>query len=184
MNKPMPSLLPPNATALERRLAETNARISGIPVDIGTLMDPDAIPLAFLPWLAWHVGVETWKDYWPEQVKRARVKTAIRIARIKGTAEAVRQVCASFGANVAMREWFEMTPRGRPGTFDIVLTVGSRDGVPATAEYVADIRAEVDRAKRGTAHYTFKQGFGATATQRVGAGARAAVYCRLSLSDT
>ncbi|KVC61851.1 phage tail protein I [Burkholderia ubonensis] len=180
----MNSLLPPNATVLERRIAQANACISGIPVEIGTLMDPDKIPLAFLPWLAWHVGVETWKDYWPEQVKRARVKTAIRIARVKGTAEAVRQVCASFGANVAMREWFETTPRGKPGTFEILLTVGSRDGVPATAEYVADIRAEVDRAKRGTAHYIFKQGYSANGTQRIGAGARPAVYHRLSLSDT
>ncbi|WP_050882088.1 phage tail protein I, partial [Burkholderia pseudomallei] len=102
----------------ERRLADTNARISDIPVDIGALMDPDAIPLRFLPWLAWHLGVETWKDYWPEQVKRARVKAAIRIARKKGTAAAVREVCASFGANVAMREWFEKTPKGRPGTFE------------------------------------------------------------------
>ncbi|KVM56164.1 phage tail protein [Burkholderia ubonensis] len=180
----MNSLLPPNATVLERRIAQANAGIGNIPVDIGTLMDPDKIPLAFLPWLAWHVGVETWKDYWPEQVKRARVKTAIRIARVKGTAEAVRQVCASFGANVAMREWFELTPCGKPGTFEILLTVGSRDGVPATAEYVADIRAEVDRAKRGTAHYIFKQGYSAIGTQRIGVGARPAVYRRLSLSET
>ena len=56
--------------------------------------------------------------------------------------------------------------------------------MPATAEYVADIRAEVDRAKRGTAHYIFKQGYSAAGTQRVGVGARVAVYCRLSLSDT
>ncbi|MBO2976269.1 phage tail protein I, partial [Burkholderia pseudomallei] len=34
MNKLATSLLPPNATALERRLAATNARISDIPVDI------------------------------------------------------------------------------------------------------------------------------------------------------
>ncbi|MDY7792166.1 phage tail protein I [Burkholderia ubonensis] len=180
----MNNLLPPNATVLERLIAQASAGISSIPVDIGTLMGPDKIPLAFLPWLAWHVGVETWKDYWPEQVKRARVKTAIRIARVKGTAEAVRQVCASFGANVAMREWFELTPRGKPGTFEILLTVGSRDGVPATAEYVADIRAEVDRAKRGTAHYTFTQGYSAIGTQRIGVGARPAVYRRLSLSET
>ncbi|MET5116074.1 phage tail protein I, partial [Burkholderia pseudomallei] len=39
------------------------------------------------------------------------------------------------------------------------------------------------RAKRGTAHYTFTQGFGAPGTQRIGAGARAAVYRRLSLTD-
>ncbi len=106
----MNKLLPPNATVLEQRLAEANAPLGAIPVTLDTLMDPDRIPLAFLPWLAWHMGVETWKDYWPEQVKRARVKAAIRIARIKGTAEAVRQVCASFGANVAMREWFETAP--------------------------------------------------------------------------
>ncbi|WP_341772384.1 phage tail protein I [Burkholderia pseudomallei] len=122
MTRRATSLLPPNATALERRLADTNARISDIPVDIGALMDPDAIPLRFLPWLAWHLGVETWKDYWPEQVKRARVKAAA----------AVREVCASFGANVAMREWFEKTPKGRPGTFEILMTVGARDGIPAT----------------------------------------------------
>ncbi|ABX18523.1 phage tail protein I [Burkholderia multivorans] len=184
MSKLPRSLLPPNATALERRLAEANADVRDIPVELDTLMDPDRIPLRFLPWLAWHMGVDTWRDEWPEQVKRARVKSAIRIARKKGTADAVRAVCASFGANVVMREWFEMTPRGVPGTFEIVMTVGAREGVPATAQYVADVRAEVDRAKRGTAHYIFKQGYSAIGTQLLGAGARAAVYHRLSLSDT
>lgn len=180
----MNNLLPPNATVLERRLAQANAGISNIPVDIGSLMDPDEIPLPFLPWLAWHMGVDTWKDYWPEEVKRARVKAAIRIARKKGTAEAVRDVCASFGANVAMLEWFEKTPKGKPGTFEIVMTVGGRDGVPATATYVDDIIAEVDRAKRGTAHYTFTQGFAMQGIQRVGAAARAALYRRLNLTDS
>ncbi|WP_186018377.1 phage tail protein I [Burkholderia gladioli] len=179
----MNSLLPPSATVLERRIAEASAPATAVPVTLDTLMDPDRVPLAVLPWLAWHMGVETWKDYWPEQIKRARVKAAIRIARMKGTAEAVRQVCASFGANVALREWFELTPKGRPGTFEILLTVGDRDGVPATAAYVADIIAEVDRAKRGTAHYTLTQGFSASARQRIGAGARAALYRRLNLTD-
>ncbi|ACA89371.1 MULTISPECIES: phage tail protein I [Burkholderia cepacia complex] len=183
MTKPALSLLPPNATVLERRLAEANADVLDIPVEIDTLMDPDRIPLRFLPWLAWHMGVDTWRDEWPEQVKRARVKSAIRIARKKGTADAVRDVCASFGANVVMREWFEMKPRGVPGTFEIVMTVGSRDGAPATAQYVNDIRAEVDRAKRGTAHYTFTQGFSMTGSIGVACGVRAAVYRRLSLTD-
>ncbi|WGS41887.1 phage tail protein I [Burkholderia sp. JSH-S8] len=184
MSKPARSLLPPNATPLERRLAQANADIREIPVEIDTLMDPDRIPLRFLPWLAWHMGVDTWRDEWPEQVKRARVKAAIRIARKKGTADAVREVCASFGANVMMREWFEMTPRGVPGTFEIVMTVGARDGVPATAQYVADIMAEVDRAKRGTAHYTVTQGYSTIGMQRIGVGARPAIYRRLSLSET
>ena len=179
----MSELLPPNATALERRIATTNARISSIPIDIGTLMDPDEIPLPLLPWFAWHMSVGTWRDSWPEEVKRARVKAAIRIARIRGTATAVRQVCASFGANVSMREWFGMTPRGKPGTFEIVLEAGVINGVPSTVEYVADIIAAVNRAKRGTAHYTFTQGFAMKACQRVGAAARVAVYGRLNLTD-
>jgi len=179
----MNSLLPPNATPLERRLAETNAAISDIPVTLDVLMDAHAIPLRFLPWLAWHLGVATWRDEWPEAVKRARVKTAISVARKKGTAEAVREVCASFGANVVMREWFETTPQGEPGTFEIILTVGSRDGVPVTAEYVSDIIAEVDRAKRGSAHYTLTQGYASIGTIGVAAGARAALYRRLSLTD-
>ena len=86
-------------------------------------MNPDTIPLALLPWLAWHLGIDAWKDYWPEQVKRARVKAAISIARKNGTAAAVREVVAAFGGNIALREWFQMTPHGKPGTFDVVLTV-------------------------------------------------------------
>lgn len=178
----MSELLPPNATAIERRVATTNARISTMPIDIDTLIDPDAIPLSLLPWLAWHLSVDTWRDSWPEKVKRARVKAAIRIARIRGTATAVREVCASFGANVTMREWFEMTPRGKPGTFEIVLDSGVINGLPSTAEYVSDIIAAVNRAKRGTAHYTFTQRLSMRGCQRVGAAARVAAYRRLNLT--
>ncbi|MBU9284194.1 phage tail protein, partial [Burkholderia multivorans] len=45
MSKPTRSLLPPNATVLERRLAEANADLLDIPVELDTLMDPDRIPL-------------------------------------------------------------------------------------------------------------------------------------------
>ena len=87
----MSELLPPNSTALERRVATTNARITGIPVDIAKLVNADDIPLSFLPWLAWHLSVTSWNDSWSEQTKRSRIKTAIRTARIRGTATAVRQ---------------------------------------------------------------------------------------------
>jgi phage tail P2-like protein len=178
----MSELMPPNATALERRIAATNAGINDISVDIGKLMNPDEIPLPLLPWLAWHLSVSSWKDAWPEKVKRARVKTAIRTAKIRGTATAVRQVCASFGQNVVMREWFETKPRGRPGTFEILLTAGA-DGAPATAECVAEIIADVNAAKRGTAHFSFTQRFSMRTWQPLGAAVRMATYYRLSLSD-
>ncbi|WP_027794571.1 phage tail protein I [Paraburkholderia acidipaludis] len=177
------SLLPPNASKHERNLAATNAAISDIDVPLRSLMNPATIRLDLLPWLAWHLGVDTWKDYWPESVKRDRVRKAIPIARRKGTAAAVREVVATFGANLVLREWFEMTPRGTPGTFDIVMTVTARNGEPATAEYVADIIAEIERTKPVRAHYTFTQGYSMQGRFGVAAAARAALYRRLTLSD-
>lgn len=179
----MSELLPPNSTLTERNLATVCAAISDIPSPITRLMNPDTIPAELLPWLAWHMGIDAWKDYWPEQTKRARVKAAISIARKKGTAAAVREVVATFGGNIALREWFQMDPPGIPGTFDIVMTVSARDGVPPTAAYVADIIAEIDRTKPVRAHYTFTQGFQMQGKTAVAAAVRPALYCRLSLSD-
>lgn len=179
----MANLLPPNATELERRLADVNGAIGVLPIPRRTLIDPDTIPAHLLPWLAWHLGIDTWKDYWPEQIKRARVKAAIPIARKKGTAAAVRAVVASFGANIVLREWWQMEPPGPPGTFDLVMTVSSRDDIPSTADFVADIVAEIDRTKPVRAHYTFTQGFSMHGRQQIGAGAQVALYRRLELTD-
>jgi phage tail P2-like protein len=177
------NLLAPNATATERNLAAANGALSDIPTPIADLMNPDKIPAALLPWLAWHMGIDAWKDYWPEQIKRARVKSAISIARKNGTAAAVREVVAAFGGNIALREWFETTPRGVPGTFDVVLTVAGRDGVAPTATFIADIIAEIDRTKPVRSHYSFTQGFAMQGTQRIAVAVRPALYCRLQLSE-
>ena len=179
----MSKLLAPNSTTTERNLATVNARISDIPTPIAQLMNPDTIPLALLPWLAWHLGIDAWKDYWPEQVKRARVKAAISIARKNGTAAAVREVVAAFGGNIALREWFEMQPKGKPGTFDVVLTVGSRAGEAPTAEFIADIIAEIERTKPVRAHYSFTQGFGMQGALGVIGAVRPALYRRLTFTD-
>lgn len=179
----MSNLLPPNSTATERRLAAVNARISDIATPIAEIMDADAIPLAQLPWLAWHMGVDAWKDYWPEQTKRARVNSSISIARKNGTAAAVRAVVATFGGNIALREWFQMDPPGVPGTFDVVLTVSAREGQAPSAALIADIIAEIDRTKPVRAHYTFTQGFGVQSTQGVAVAVRPALFRRLSFTD-
>jgi phage tail P2-like protein len=179
-----PSLLPPNATQLERNLAAVNARISDIPVPIADLMNADSIPVALLPWLAWHLGVETWNDAWPAPVKRAHVKSAIQIARKKGTVGALRAVMASFGRDIAVREWFQSDPPGQPGTFEVVLTVTGQEAEAPTAAHVADIKAEIDRTKNVRSHYTFTQSLSACATENIVAAARAVAYRRLTLSET
>jgi phage tail P2-like protein len=179
----MSDLLAPNSTSTERKLAAVAAEACDVATPIADLMNPDTIPAALLPWLAWHVGIDAWKNYWPEQVKRARVKAAIAIARKNGTAAAVREVVAAFGANIALREWFEMDPPGVPGTIDVVMTVSSRDGTPPTAAFVDDILAEIDRTKPVRAHYSFTQGFAMQGKQGIAAAVRPALYRRLSLSD-
>ncbi|KVC46419.1 phage tail protein [Burkholderia pseudomultivorans] len=176
-------LLPPNASPLLRAIAAANARLGDVPVPIRDLMNPDTIRLDLLPWLAWHLGVVTWKDEWPERIKRARVKAAIPIARKNGTAAAVREVVESFGGNIVMREWFEQEPPGKPYTFDMVMTVAAEDGNPPTASYIADILTEVNRAKPVRAHYTFTQGFSGSGSIGVGAGGRPALYRRLTLTE-
>lgn len=174
-------LLPPNATPIERRLAQTLAAIDDIPVPLRELVKPGSIPAALLPWLAWQLGVDHWQDYWPEHVKRARVAAAIPIARKKGTAAAVREAVATFGAHVVLREWFELSPVGQPGTFEVNLTVtGEVDAAP-TARLVADITSEIERTKNVRSHFVVRLGLQVSAGLGIVAVVRPATYTRLQM---
>lgn len=178
----MNSLLPPNATELERRLEQATDAIGAIPVPLRDLWNADTCPLELLPWLAWQLSIDAWKSYWPESIKRERVRQALAIQRRKGTVESVRSVVQSFGGSVELREWFQTSPRGVPGTFELWLTAPDQGTPEATAAFVDDVIAEVDRTKPVSRHFTFTQGL--TAEQRIGvaAYARPAVYRRLSLT--
>ena len=94
----MDSLLPPNSSPLERKLAKVGARISDLPVPIKTLWNPWTCPAHLLPWLAWSLGVETWPTYWTEQQRRQAIADSLQVKRLKGTVAAVRQVIAAMGA--------------------------------------------------------------------------------------
>lgn len=179
----MANLLPPNSSMLERNVAAATAPIGDLPAPLRPLMNADTCPAPLLPWLAWHLGVTAWKDYWPEQIKRARVKVAIPVARKMGTAAAVREVVAAFGADISLREWWQQTPPGAPGTFDLVLTIAARESQPATADFIADIVEEIDRTKPVRAHYTFTQGFSVIGNIAVPIAVRPGLYRRLSLTD-
>lgn len=178
----MSSLLPPNATRAERAIERVMAEAVGeVPVPLRELWNPDTCPPELLPWLAWALSIDTWKSYWPEHVKRARVRAAIEIQRRKGTADSVRQVVAAFGGGVLLREWWEMDPPGSPHTFEMVLTLSGEGGQVATAQFVDDVIAEVMRTKPVRSHFTFTQGLQGIGGVGIGAGARAAVYTRLQL---
>jgi len=177
----MASLLPPNATALERGLEAATARMADLPVPLRDLVDPENCPLDLLPYLAWALSLDSWSSDWPEAVKRARVRRAIEIARSKGTAESVRAVVASFGGAVALREWWQTEPPGDPYTFEIVVTLTGQGGEPASAAFADAVVAEVRRTKPVRAHFTFTQGVRVPGTIGLIAAARPVVLARLQM---
>ncbi len=176
-----PNLLPANATHAERGLARAIVA-RPLPVDITALWDADRCPPALLPWLAWALSVDEWKAYWPEAVKRARVRTAIAIQRRKGTWGSVRDVVAAFGGSILIREWWEMQPTGTPYTFEAVMTIANQGGETATGKFVDDVIGEINRTKPVRSHFTFTQGMQADTAVGVLAGAHATAFRRIQLT--
>lgn len=172
------SLLPPNATDAERALEATTATASDLPVPLRSLWNPDTCPAALLPWLAWALSLDSWQPYWPERIKRQRIRDAIEIQRRKGTAKSVRDVVRSFGSSLAIREWWQRAEPGEPHTFDVTLTLGA--DVPNTADYQQDIVDEITRTKPVRSHFTFTAGLNATGGVGIAGAGRAFVYRRLS----
>lgn len=174
------SLLPPNASGLERALERATVRLGDVPTPLRDLWNPDTCPAELLPYLAWALSIDSWSSDWPEAVKRARVRQALGIQRRKGTARSVRDVVEAFGGAVAIREWFEMMPPGAPHTFELTLSLNGVVGEAATADYVDAVIAEVARTKPVRSHFTFAQALSATGGFGAIAAARPATFTRLT----
>lgn len=144
------SLLPPNATRLERAL-EQGAQLDPIGTGAEGIDDPTAAPLEALPWLAWGLSVDNWDPNWPEAVKRQAIADSIEDHRRKGTRASVETVLARMDDLCTVVEWHEAQPRRDPHTFEIhvqlVRDAGALGGRRASAAFVADIIREVGRVK-------------------------------------
>lgn len=176
------SLLPPNATTLERAAEAADAQLLAIPMVHHLLWNPWTCPAEFLPFLAWTVSVDTWDSEWPEHIKRARIASSFQIQRHKGTAQSISDVVASFGGQVQLREWWQMDPPGQPHTFELLLTISGQGGQRATAEFINQVMAAVDRAKPVRSHYTFTQGINTDGAIGVIGVARVLTSTRLQLA--
>jgi len=148
------SLLPPNATPLQRAI-ETALRVRPTPRVVRDLFDPMLCPADLLPWLAWQLGVRRWDNDWPLSVRRERVRRAAEIQRKKGTIGAVRAAVSVFGGNVTIREWWQKTPKGPPHTFDMILSLSGSDGDAPPVELIEQVLDEVRMAKPLRSHFTF-----------------------------
>lgn len=91
-----PTLLPPNATPLERALAKACA-MPHRPEEIRKLWNHRTCPLHLLPWLAWAWSVDEWDTAWTEAQQRAMVGASIKLHKKKGTVWAVREALLRSG---------------------------------------------------------------------------------------
>ena len=69
----MNSLLPPNASELERKITQIGKAAFDLP-SIRVTKDIDHVPSQFLPFIAWQKSVDYWDDNWQEELKRKVIK--------------------------------------------------------------------------------------------------------------
>jgi phage tail P2-like protein len=175
------SLLPPNATPLERGLEGASLVVGlDLPADID---DPYACPVWVLPWLAWGLSVDTWDADWSEADKRAAVAGSIDLHRRKGTRLSVEQILARFDQLAYLVEWHEATPRRTPHTFDVVVPMVLPDGTApggrrASAAFAEAIIREVSRVKPLREHMTVVQSITARGSIGIQGAARVATFQR------
>ncbi len=142
-----PSLLVPALRRdLSMRALETlPARISELPLSPVVVYDFNRVPSEALPALAEQfnlLGDAGW-DFAgfgpaPEAKKRALLKEAVALHRLKGTRYAVQRSLDLTGMPSRITEWWQQTPRGTPHTFvvDLLLTDGPSDPPALTPERV------------------------------------------------
>lgn len=94
------TILPSNATALERAMAQVSARLLDIPVPIRELWDVDTCPVEFLPHLAAAWSVDFWNPDWDEAKKRSMIRNAVKHHRLKGTLAGISAYAEIAGAEV------------------------------------------------------------------------------------
>lgn len=145
----MNSLLPPNATSLERNLEKVAERALDLPTPARSVLDPDTCPAPLLPWLAWALSVSEWDTSWSEAQKRNVIRNAIYIHRHRGTPAGVRLALSSLGYEIDIIEWFQEEPPADPYTFrlDVQLADAGMD-----VEGQKGIRRIVAEAKNARSH--------------------------------
>lgn len=145
------TLLPPNATAMERARAEVAAQLANLPVRIGDLKHPETCPADWLPWLAWERSVDVWSPSWPEAQKRAAIRASLEIHKRKGTVAAVKAALGTLDWDARLVEWHQITPPGAPYTFAVELTLDRRG---FAAELYDDVARLVHATKNLRSHLT------------------------------
>lgn len=154
------SLLPFNASLLERSVEGTICRASEVSVSISDLWNPRTCPVKLLPWLAWSLSVDAWDSEWTESIKRQVIADSVDVHRTKGTLAAIRRVLSGLNIQSEIEEWFQYD--GEPHTFRLTAWTGdqSEEGdVPIlNSSLYRNVVRVVDDVKPVRSHYDFRIG--------------------------
>lgn len=152
------SLLPFNATQLEKLLEASMQRASDLPIPIDRIGCADSCPQALLPWLAWALSVDVWDAAWPEATKRQVITESVSVHRAKGTRSAIVRVLNGLDIRAHIEEWFEYG--GDPHTFRLTAWVAEQSDVAESprlsAQLYDNVMRSVDTAKPVRSHYDFR----------------------------
>lgn len=162
------SLLPPNATPLERAMESIlNERIGAVPVPLRDLWNSESCPSALLPYLAWACSVDVWDNDWEDATKRRVIASSFIVHRQKGTVGAVKTALDALGFEATITEWWEEA--AQPHTFRIDCTVQDVLDVnlPLTRKLADIIGLQINQVKPAREHYTLRVGEVFTAPQPV-----------------
>lgn len=129
----MSSLLPPNATAIERALDEIGTRFDSIPVPLRQIWSADTCPEDLLPWLGLAVSIDVWDTTWTSEQKRSAIKASINVHHHKGTIGSVLEALSTLGFEARIQEWFNQVPPAPECTYRLIIkadqTGFSRSGI-------------------------------------------------------
>ncbi|MCY4479115.1 MAG: phage tail protein I [Rhodospirillales bacterium] len=142
------ALLPPNATALERAMADTAAaRLLALEADtVGTLWDPMLCPEPWLERLAAAYGTAPYDSGWSEERRRTAVADTAANRSRHGTVAAIRRILAFAGAI------YDLTEHRGAQHHTITVTLHNSDSLIRSLLTVHDL---VDQVKRLSVHVTF-----------------------------
>lgn len=130
----MSTLLPPNATELERALSDVLASATSQNIPIRSLWNPDTCPEKLLPYLAWTFSVDNWSPLWQASRKRAEIRKSVYLHRHKGTPGAITRALADIGYRTRMVQWFDED--AVPYTFRIEIETTDQPVTPALLEEI------------------------------------------------
>ncbi|MCT8178132.1 phage tail protein I [Variovorax sp. CY25R-8] len=143
------TLLPSNASALERAVAAADARISTTPTPLRDVWNPITCPANLLPWLAFAYAVDEWDETWTTETKRQVISQALEVKRTKGTPGGVQSALAAVGLPARVQEWFQQAPFGAPYTFRVHVEA---EQVGFSAAQIAQLRRVVHQYKNTRSH--------------------------------